>query len=43
MDLWAGETTTTPIAVEGLVGAELYDLNRGWIVGKLDALGLMGN
>ena len=34
------ETTAIPIAVEGLVGAELYDLNGGLVAGKLDMLGL---
>ena len=37
------KTTTTPTVVEGLVGAELYDLNGSLIAGKLDVLGLMQN
>ena len=39
--LGTGKTTATPTAVEGLVGAELYDLNGGLIAGKLNALSLM--
>ena len=39
--LETGETTATPTAVKGIGRAELYDLNKGLIVGKLDILGLI--
>ena len=38
-----GETTATLTVVESLMRAELYDLNGGLIVGKLDVLDLTRN
>ena len=38
--LGMGDTIATPTTIKGLVGAELYDSNKGLVAGKLDALGL---
>ena len=39
--LETGKTTVILIVIEGLVGAEFYDLNGGLIARKLDVLGLI--
>ena len=41
--LGARKTTAIPIVVEGLMGAGLYDLNGGLIMGKWDTLSLTQN